>query len=146
MLEYSSPTPEQYNLFLQLMRDDGQEYMERAMSRMNMTWEEFSQIFLTRGEVVSIYQDSNLSGFYWIEERGDALHLHGLFLMPAFQGRGIGTSVLNMLEKKFSGKVGKIELGVYQENPKAIRLYKRFGYQVTKTLDDLHFFIIQKTA
>jgi ribosomal protein S18 acetylase RimI-like enzyme len=144
MLEFASPTPEQYDLFLQWMWDDGQEYMVRTMRLMNMTWDEYSQIFRTRGEVYSICQDTDLAGFYWIEQRGDTLHLHGLILMPAFQGKGIGTSVLTMLEKKFSGKVDKIELGVYQENSRAISLYQRNGYQVTQTLDDLHFLIMQK--
>jgi ribosomal protein S18 acetylase RimI-like enzyme len=139
MLEFSSPAPEQYDLFLQWMWDDGQEYMERTMLLMNMTWDEYAQIFRTRGKVYSIYQDANLAGFYWIEERGDKLHLHGLILIPTFQGKGIGTSILTMLGQKYTGKMRKIELGVYQQNSGAIRLYEKLGFQVTQTLDDLHF-------
>ena len=144
MITYTSPTPEQYDLFLQMTRGDGQEYMEQTLRLMEMSWSEYSQIFHTRGKVFAIHKDNDLAGFYWIEERGDTLHLHGLILMSPFQGMGIGTTVLTMLDNKFSGKVDKIELGVYQQNTGAIRLYKKLGYQVTETLDDLHFFIMQK--
>lgn len=144
MLEFSSPTPEQYDLFLQWMWDDGHDYMERTMRLMDMTWDEYAQIFRTRGKVYSIYQDANLAGFYWIEERGDTLHLHGLILIPAFQGKGIGTSILTMLGQKYTGKMKQIELGVYQQNSGAIRLYEKLGFQVTQTLDDLPFYIMHK--
>jgi hypothetical protein len=40
MLTYTPATPEQYNEFLQMMWDDGQEYMENVMRLMQMTWED----------------------------------------------------------------------------------------------------------
>ena len=54
-----------------------------------------------RGEVLAIYQDADLAGFYWIEEREDTLHLHGLILKPENQGQGIGTEVLSMLTSQY---------------------------------------------
>ncbi len=98
----------------------------------------------TRGEVRAIYKDADLAGFYWIEERGDTLHLHGLILKADFQGQGIGTAVLTLLTESYSGKLDKIELGVYQANSSAIRLYEKMGFQITRSLDDLHFYIMQK--
>jgi ribosomal protein S18 acetylase RimI-like enzyme len=144
MLTYSPPTAEQYDGFLQMMWDDGQEYLQQAMRIMQMSWEEYAQIFHTRGEVRAIYQDEDLAGFYWIEERGDTLHLHGLILKTEFQGQGIGTAVLTMLIDKYIGKLDKIELGVYQTNSGAIRLYEKMGFQITRNLGDLHFYIMQK--
>jgi hypothetical protein len=49
--------------------------MDQAMLLIHMTWDELSQIFCTRGEVLAIYQDIDLAGLYWIEERRDTLHL-----------------------------------------------------------------------
>jgi ribosomal protein S18 acetylase RimI-like enzyme len=144
MLKFSPATPDQYEQFLQMMWDDGQEYWENTMRLMQMTWEEYAQILRTCGEVYAIYQDVNLAGFYWIEERNDTLHLHGLILSTEFQGQGIGTSVLMMLAERYSGEMDKIELGVYQANSEAIRLYKKMGFQITRSLDDLHFYIMQK--
>jgi ribosomal protein S18 acetylase RimI-like enzyme len=144
MLSYLPASPEQYDQFLQMMWDDGHEYMENTLHIMQMTWDEYAQTFRTRGEVRAIYQDVELAGFYWIEERGDTLHLHGLILKADFQGQGIGTAVLKMLAETSTGKLDKIELGVYQANSGAIQLYEKMGYQITRSLDDLHFYIMHK--
>jgi len=145
MLKFVPATPEQYDQFLQMMWEDGQEYLRNAMRVMQMTWDEYAQIFRTRGEVRAIYQDADLAGFYWVEERGDTLHLHGLILKAKFQGQGIGTSVLTMLAESYAGKMNIIELGVYQANSGAIKLYEKMGYKITRSLDDLHFYIMQKS-
>jgi len=144
MHTYSPATPEQYDQFLQMMWDDGQEYMENTLRIMQMTWDEYAEIFRTRGEVRAIYQDAELAGFYWVEERVDTLHLHGLILKTAFQGKGIGTAVLTMLAQTYTEKMDKIELGVYQANSGAIRLYEKMGFQITRSLEDLHFYIMHK--
>jgi len=144
MISYKPASPEQYDQFLQMMWDDGQDYMENTLRIMQMTWDEYAQIFHTRGVVRAIYKDADLAGFYWIEERGDTLHLHGLILKADFQGQGIGTAVLTWLTESYSGKLDKIELGVYQANSSAIRLYENMGFQITRSLDDLHFYIMQK--
>jgi hypothetical protein len=86
MLAFAPATPEQYADFLQMMWDDGQDYMEITLRVMQMTWEQYFQLFRTRGDVLVINQGADLVGFYWIEQRGDTLHLHGLILKPEFQG------------------------------------------------------------
>jgi ribosomal protein S18 acetylase RimI-like enzyme len=145
MPKFVTATPEQYDQFLQMMWEDSQEYLPNAMRVMQMTWDEYAQIFRTRGEVRAIYQDADLAGFYWVEERGDTLHLHGLILKAKFQGQGIGTSVLTMLAESYASKMNIIELGVYQANSGAIKLYEKMGYKITRSLDDLHFYIMQKS-
>ena len=82
--------------------------------------------------------------FYWTELREDTLHLHGLILKPGFRGQGIGTTVLNRLSYDYRGEADRIELGVYQDNTGAIRLYERIGFEITRNLEDLHFYIMQK--
>jgi ribosomal protein S18 acetylase RimI-like enzyme len=144
MLTFAPATAEQYDEFLGMMWDDGQDYMENTLRVMQMTWEKYGQVFRTRGEVQAIYQDDKLAGFYWIEERDDTLHLHGLILKTEFQEQRIGTTVLNMLSDRYIGSMNRIELGVYQENIGAIRLYQKMGFAITKSLDDLHFYIMQK--
>jgi ribosomal protein S18 acetylase RimI-like enzyme len=145
MPKFVTATPEQYDQFLQMMWEDSQEYLPNAMRVMQMTWDEYAQIFRTRGEVRAIYQDADLAGFYWVEERGDTLHLHGLILKAKFQGQGIGTSVLTMLAESYASKMNIIELGVYQANSGAIKLYEKMGYKITRSLDNLHFYIMQKS-
>jgi ribosomal protein S18 acetylase RimI-like enzyme len=50
-----------------------------------------------------------------------------------------------MLENQYTSKVDKIELGVYQENVGAKRLYEKMGFTIIKTLTDLPFHIMQKS-
>ena len=145
MITYLPATTDQYAIFLQMMWDDGQEYLPEAMRMMQLTWEEYSKVFRSLGQVCAIYQDKVMAGFYWIEERGDTLHLHALILKTKYQGQGIGTAVLKVLAESYSGKLEKIELGVYQANSGAIRLYQKHGFQITRNLGNLHFFIMQKT-
>jgi len=63
------------------------------------------------GRVYGIYEDARLAGFYWIEERGQELHLHGLILKEQFQSRGIGTQILHKLEIEYKERMAFIELG-----------------------------------
>jgi ribosomal protein S18 acetylase RimI-like enzyme len=144
MITYGTPNADQYAQFLQLTWEDGQEYWENTLRLMQMTWEQFEHIFRTRGEVHAIYQEGKLAGFYWTELREDTLHLHGLILKPGFRGQGIGTTVLNRLSYDYRGEADRIELGVYQDNTGAIRLYERIGFEITRNLEDLHFYIMQK--
>ena len=144
MITYATPSAEQYEQFLQIMWDDGQEYWENTLRLMQMTWEQFAHIFHTCGKVHAIYKDGQLAGFYWTEHREDTLHLHGLILKPEFRGQGIGTTVLNRLSDDCHGRLDRIELGVYQDNAGAIRLYKRMGFEIIRNLEDLHFYVLQK--
>ena len=119
-------------------------YLEPALKQLEMTSEQFSALFRTVGQVFSVREDSELAGFYWIEQRGDLLHLHGLILTQRFQGRGIGTHILNSLETEFGDCVDAIELGVHQSNAGAIRLYERLGFEMVKHLNQVGFCIMQK--
>ena len=143
MLTYKPATYEQYEAFFQLMLKEAADYLERTMELIQMTLEEVQHLFRTVGQVYGIYQEDALAGFYWIEERDNVLHLHGLVLASEFQGKGIGTQVLTMLASNYSGKMQTIELGVYESNIGARRLYERLDYQVVEYKDDLRFYIMQ---
>ncbi len=144
MLTYKPARAEQYDGFLQLMRNHAADYLERTMELMQMTWQQFDHLFRTVGQVYGIYEDDQLAGFYWIEERERILHLHGLVLKGQFQGKGIGTQVLKMLETEHRGSMDAIELGVHESNERARTLYGKLGYRTVKVLDNLGFCIMQK--
>lgn len=144
MVEYRPATEEQYEAFLQLMRDHAADYLERTMELMEMTWEQFSHLFRTVGQVYGVYERDEVAGFYWIEEREAVLHLHGLILKEAFRGQGIGTQVLHKIEAQYGDGMAAIELGVHESNSRAKKLYERLGYETVKTLDELGFEVMQK--
>lgn len=143
-LIYKPSSGEQYDLFLNLMRSQAADYLDCTLELMGLTWQEFAHLFRTVGQVYGIYEEEHLAGFYWIEEREEILHLHGLVLEGAAQGRGIGSRVLTMLETIYRDRMEAIELGVHESNERARRLHERFGYRTVKLLDDVGFFIMQK--
>ena len=62
------------------MLDHMADYLETLLTSMEMSIEQFSEILRSVGQVYSILEDDHVAGFYWIEERGRELHLHGLVL------------------------------------------------------------------
>jgi ribosomal protein S18 acetylase RimI-like enzyme len=144
MPSYRTARTEDYDVFLNILHDQAADYLEPTLRLMQMTWEEFAHQFRTIGQVYSIYWSGQLAGFYWIEERDDVLHLHGLILKSEFQGQGIGTQVLTMLSTKYRDRFTAIELGVYRSNVRAIALYERMGYETVRSLENLGFFVMQK--
>ena len=144
MLTYVAAEPEQYGQFLKMLREEMKDYLERTIEIMRITWEEFEKLFFTRGEVLGIYEDSRLAGFYWIEKRESVLHVHALVLKEGFRGRGIGTNVLRMLEAQYGGSVDAFELGVHESNLRARALYEREGFRTVEVLARLGFTIMQK--
>jgi ribosomal protein S18 acetylase RimI-like enzyme len=143
-LIYKPASGEQYDLFLDLMRSQAADYLDRTMELMGMTQQDFAHLFRTVGQVYGVYEEGRLAGFYWIEEREEILHLHGLVLEGAAQGQGIGSRVLTMLETTYRDSMEAIELGVHESNERARRLYERLGYRTVKLLDDVGFFIMHK--
>jgi ribosomal protein S18 acetylase RimI-like enzyme len=144
MVTWVAARPEQYDEFMRLMHDEAAGYLRGAMELLQMTQEEFDHLFRTLGHVYGIYEDEQLAGFYWIEERERVLHLHALILKSQFQGGGIGTRILSMLASGYKDTMNYIELGVHESNERAIRMYERQGFKTVKRLDDVKFCIMQK--
>ena len=55
-----------------------------------------------------------------------------MFVHDAYQGRGIGTRLMEVLIDAADRWLGlvRVELEVYPDNDRAVRLYERFGFQV----------------
>lgn len=68
---------------------------------------------------------------------GPYLNLFGL--LPAFQGRGIGTAALGWMEEEARGRYRNLWLCVSEFNSEARRLYERQGYELAGRLDSLVF-------
>ena len=62
--------------------------------------------------------------------RPDALHIAELRLLPALQGRGIGTTVVNGVVARAAERSLPVELSVVPANPRARQLYERLGFEV----------------
>ncbi len=144
MLTYNLATPEQREAFLPLLCAEMSDYLERTFQLMEMNWDQFVELYQSKGQVFAVFQDNMLAGYYWIEVREEILHLHGIVILPDFRGLGIGTQVLRKLTTDYASRVKAIELGVQDDNFRAKSLYEREGFQTIKLLPDLKFAIMQK--
>lgn len=145
MLTYTSPDIDELDRLFDLMRTEASEYLKDSLWMIGITVSAFRAKFKSVGEVVEILCDGEPAGFYWVETRGDILHLHGLILRSEFQGRGLGREIMRTIEQKHGEGISAIELGVYHGNIAAQKLYDRMGYRIHERLNDVHFDILRKS-
>jgi len=63
-----------------------------------------------------------------VEERPDCLFVVRLALLPAWQGRGIGSAVVGMLVNRARELGTAVVLDVLRVNSRAVRLYESLGF------------------
>ncbi len=99
---------------------------------------------LTKDELVSLYEEGYIAyGFEdnnfiliakvgFTKEDNNKVELD-VCVLPDFQGKGIGTKVLNQSIEKFLSEYNNLSifLKVHPENP-ALKLYERIGFQAIK--------------
>lgn len=65
----------------------------------------------------------------------DVAEIADLAVAPAYQGQGIGTALISVLEEiAFFAGYRDVEIGVMKANRQAVALYKRLGYMEERTL------------
>jgi ribosomal protein S18 acetylase RimI-like enzyme len=143
VLTFQLARDEQIDEFLELMRQEAADYVHPTLEKLGWSWEEFTQRARGVGWVFCIYYAGKKVGAYWIEEREQVVHLHGIVIAPSYQGQGIGTQVLKHLMEQYQGRMDAIELGVHTSNVRARALYERLGFRIVKVLPDVGFYIMQ---
>src|SRR5262245_52069802 len=75
--------------------------------------------------------DSGVVVASWlVERRADALFLSFIEVAPPYQGRGIGTVIVERLLEEAAAARLPARLMVMRANPRARRLYERLGFAV----------------
>jgi diamine N-acetyltransferase len=69
-----------------------------------------------------------LSFTYSNEAGGEVLIIEEVYIMPLFQGKGLGKEFLAFVEKNYKNVVSLIRLEVEKSNKKALQLYKKVGF------------------
>ena len=72
-------------------------------------------------------------GLMGIERSDDRWFIDKLYLMPAFQNRGIGSALLDQLKDEARQACKKLRLSVLEVNP-ARHFYRKHGFAVTHTV------------
>jgi len=72
--------------------------------------------------------DDEPCGYLCVEDRATDLHVREIVIAPAFQGRGIGTTLLQDVLQRASDRGVPVHLGTFHVN-RAAALYRRLGFQ-----------------
>jgi len=115
-----------FDLYCATMRN----YIEKTWG-WDDTWQrdDFDKRFREHGAFI-IETGSHSAGALWLESRADSLYISNLQILPALQGRGIGTTVIEEVIRR-AGALGlPVALVVLPVNTGAQRLYDRLGFKV----------------
>lgn len=67
-------------------------------------------------------------GYVSVEEYPDYVHVRELVVLPEYQGRGIGSSLLRQVLEQARARHVSVKLGVLREN-RVVNLYQRLGFR-----------------
>ena len=81
--------------------------------------------------VLNTNESKQYMKLHWNDQTGRPLIIHRLAVHPFHQGKGIGKRLLNFAELYALEKGHtSIRMDVYSQNPEAVGMYERAGYQV----------------
>ncbi len=99
-------------------------------------WDDAAQERMVRDQLragthAAIVVQGQRVGVLQVEESPDAIALSQIEILPEFQGRGIGTAVVESLIARGDREGKPLTLHVFSSNTSAQRLYERLGFVVT---------------
>jgi aminoglycoside 6'-N-acetyltransferase I len=105
---------------------------------------EVAQVLRSRGTVALAFVGDQLVGFAELSIRADQVdgtenspvpYLEGWYVVPAYQGRGLGRSLLSFVEKWAVARgYGELASDAELRNRRGIQLHRRLGFrEVSKT-------------
>jgi ribosomal protein S18 acetylase RimI-like enzyme len=75
-----------------------------------------------------ILADGQPCGYACIEDRDEDLHVRELVILPAYQNRGIGSTLLREVVERARQRRVPVHLGTFHKN-RAVALYRRLGFR-----------------
>ena len=108
-------------------------YITKAFSKEQLLSElndfDTSFYFVKRREETIGYFKTTVFGAQNELKEPEGMELERIYVLPLFQGKGVGKKILSFVES-LAQQHGKtyLWLGVWEQNPKAIRFYERHGY------------------
>lgn len=86
--------------------------------------------FLKDCAIYFAYSDDGVVGYIGcLVDKSQHVEITGMGVMPAHQGKGIGTKLLRFALKKFPNN--KVYLVAHPENDQALHVYKKVGFTIT---------------
>lgn len=98
----------------------------------------FFNTYIAAGNISIISWHGQMVGAVQVHDQPAAVFLSQLEIDPAFQGKGIGTWIIEHLKQQVAEKGKPLRLQVLKINTGANRLYQRLGFRQTGTTET-HF-------
>ena len=128
MVSYRPATEHDAEFLYDLLKATMREYVE-ALWGWDEAWQRahfLEHLNLARSQIVVL--DGIDIGVITIEERLHEVFLSQIYVLPAYQGRGIGTSLIEAVLCDAFACGLPVALRVLKSNPGARRLYRRLGF------------------
>lgn len=110
----------------------------------NVEWQEkdFLSYFEARNITVAC-EDEKIVGYLQTENRGQSIFVRMLLVHPKHQEKGIASDLMNQLFRQASYNLRTISLEVFKVNSRAVKFYRRFGFEVKG--ETIHSLIMEKS-
>jgi ribosomal protein S18 acetylase RimI-like enzyme len=133
-------TNDDFDFVYKLKKIAYKEYIEQTWGwdeefQMNFHKENFS---VENAKIITI--EGKPIGTVDVKEESDRIFISGLYILPDYQSKGIGTSIISELQNKAESAQKRLELEVLRVNTKAQRLYQRLGFTMEER-DETKFFL-----
>lgn len=86
-----------------------------------------------------IVVDNEDAGTLEIKEDEASIFISSLYILPAYQGKGIGSKLITNFIEQAEKENKRVELEVLKLNVGAQKLYKRLGFTLTERDDTKYF-------
>ena len=141
MVQYSlsAATNFDFNFLYELKKIAYKEYVQQVWG-----WNETFQInfykeSLAEGNTKIIRSNEVPVGSVDVKEGDKSIFISGLYLLPEYQSKGIGTTIMQGLIKKAEAEKKRLELEVMRINTKAITFYQRLGFTLEERDKEKYF-------
>jgi len=120
-------------------------YDDFTIPPLTQTLENLQSEFNTK-TILKAVADGRIVGSVRAYQMNHTCYVERLIVHPDFQGRGIGTRLMNEIEEQFA-TTSRLELFTGHKSEKNIRLYSKLGYKIFKrepVTDRLTFVFMEK--
>ncbi len=80
------------------------------------------------GVILTVYDNDKCVGTCWITSDHRRLYLHHMAVLPEYQNKGYGNTLMNEACKVASEKQMQMKLEVDEQNQSAVHLYRKYGF------------------
>ncbi|HAS6046198.1 GNAT family N-acetyltransferase [Vibrio vulnificus] len=127
--------------YLQACESDGEILAEIRVSAMKQSLEAIGRFEPNRArnrfldnyefrDTTKIYANNTLVGFYAVSKDCDHLYLSHLYVLPEYQGNGIGVDAINRIKDLSITSCHTVKLGALRNSP-ANQFYLSQGFELT---------------